>query len=131
MQAGHFARVFDRQGELSLVAADGLMLRAVIGEDAAHVLHAGHEEHVSKEDHDAQQALEQVAHDLIRGDKAVQERAEQRRQHEEQRDGERQSEHDGERDERVLRLLGGQALFQPGLKTAWLLAFFILVLLCK
>ena len=84
------------RGELSLVAADGLMLRAVIGEDAAHVLHAGHEEHVSKEDHDAQQALEQVAHDLIRGDKAVQERAEQRRQHEEQRDGERQSEHDGE-----------------------------------
>ena len=41
VQAGHFARVFDRQGELSLVAADGLMLRAVIGEDAAHVLHAG------------------------------------------------------------------------------------------
>mgnify|MGYP000852985425 CR=1 FL=1 len=39
--------------------------------------------------------------------------------------------HDGERDERVLRLLGGQALFQPGLKTAGLLAFFVLVLLCK
>lgn len=49
-------------GRLSLVAADGLMLRAVIEEDAAPILHAGHEEHVSKEDHDAQQALEQVAH---------------------------------------------------------------------
>ena len=39
MQPGHAAAVFNGQRELRLIAADGLMLRAVIGKDALHVLH--------------------------------------------------------------------------------------------
>ena len=39
MEPGHAAAVFDGQRQLRLIAADGLMLRAVVGEHALHILH--------------------------------------------------------------------------------------------
>ena len=52
------SRTFSTVSSLAvLVAEDGLMLRAMVGEQALHVAHAGTQLHVRKQDDDAHKTL--------------------------------------------------------------------------
>ena len=95
MQPGHTAAVFNGQRKLRLIAADGLMLRAVIGKDALHVLHPGNQDHIAHKDRDADHTLDQAADDGI-VDPAVKNTAQKRRQQEEQADRKQNAEKHGE-----------------------------------
>ena len=57
MEAGLLTDVLDRELLSVLVAEDGLMLRAVVGEQTLHVAHAGTQLHVREQDNDANKTL--------------------------------------------------------------------------
>ena len=57
METGLLTDIFDCELLAVLVAEDGLMLRAVVGEQALHVAHAGTQLHVREQDNDANKTL--------------------------------------------------------------------------
>ena len=124
MQPGHTAAVFNGQRKLRLIAADGLMLRAVIGKDALHVLHPGNQDHIAHKDRDADHTLDQAADDGI-VDPAVKNTAQERRQQEEQTDGKQNAEKHGEGHDRLFQLLTAKLLLQPLLKFGRLRVFLL------
>ena len=130
MQPRHLPRVLHRQRELRLVAADRLMLRAVIGKDALHVLHLRNADHIPEEDDHAHHALDEATHNGI-ADPPVEEAANQRRQQEKQHHGKSDAQHHRERHDRLLQLFRAEFSFKPFFKLARLRILFLREELCR
>ena len=60
VETGHFPDVLHGQRQPRLVAADGLVLRSVVGEHPAHFLHSGNQKHIPQENHHTNQAFQQI-----------------------------------------------------------------------
>ena len=120
MKARLRPHVLDRQRQTLFIAEDGLVLRAVVGEHTLDVLHVRHGPQIQQEDDDAQQSLEEVAHDGAL-DKALGQTGEQRRQQDEQHDRQRDAEHHGRADDDVLALFLAEMPLDPEVDLAGLL----------
>ena len=120
VEARLWPHVLDRQRQALFVAEDGLVLRAVVGEHTLDVLHVRHGPQIQQEDDDAQQSLEEVAHDGAL-DKALGQTGEQRRQQDEQHDRQRNAEHHGRADDDVLALFLAEMPLDPEIDLAGLL----------
>ena len=116
MEPGLLADVFHRQGQLSLIAANGLMLSPMVGEYSFHILHAGDQEHIDQEDHNTQNALQKIARQFIARHPALNELAQQGRQQNEQRHGKQDAHDHRQGDDHALSLFRGELFFQPGVK---------------
>ena len=107
--------VVHRQLQTLLIAEDGLMLRAVIGEGPADVLHSGHGDHIGHEDGDTQHRVHQIPdQDAVR--EALHEAGQEGRQEHKQADGEANGQHHGEADDGLLHFFVSQLLVQPFLE---------------
>ena len=95
-----------------LVAEDGLVLGAVVGEEALDIAHVRNELHVGQQDDDLERALGEVAHEkaLRQGPAPAHE---QRGQEDEQQHRQGDSHHDGQADDELLRLVLGEMLLDP------------------
>ena len=115
MQTGLAAHVFHGEGQLRLIAADGLVLRPMVGKQAAHILHAGNQIHVQEEnshtDHPLQEVDPQVA-----GNPPVKQAANDHGKQEEQAHGHSQTQHHGKAHQGLLEALISQLFFQPLVK---------------
>ena len=94
MQAGELLHILHRQGQARLIAVDGLMLRAVVLEHPANILHAGNAPDIGKENPQAQETFHQVQEDRVLRHEVEQLRRprgdgdkENRRQHQGKEDG--------------------------------------------
>ena len=96
----------------------------MVGEHTLDVLHVRYGPQIQQEDDDAQQSLEEVAHDGAL-DKALGQTGEQRRQKDEQHDRQRDAEHHGRADDDVLALFLAEMPLDPEVDLAGL---FLLVL---
>lgn len=107
--------VVHRQLQTLLIAEDGLMLRAVIGEGPADVLHPGYGDHIGHEDGDTQYSVHQIPdQDAVR--EALHEAGQEGRQEHKQADGEANGQHHGEADDGLLHFFVSQLLVQPFLE---------------
>ena len=86
MQAGLITHVVYSQRQPCFVAADGLMLCAMIGKYALHFLHTGNKQHIRHEDNHSNQTFQQVQSQCT-GNDTIEKAANNHRQQEEQADG--------------------------------------------
>ena len=112
MEAALGPDVLHRQGQALLVAEDGLVLRAVVGEETLHVLHPGDEAEVDEEDDDLQRAFEEAAQGIMPVH-ARDEPGDEGGQEEEKPHGQQHAQHGGYADDYLLRLLAAQLFLKP------------------
>ena len=116
MHPRHRADVFHGQRQLRLIAANGLVLGPVVGEDALHILHAGDEDHVNQEDDQAEQTLNQVLPYHSAAGQTLEEIPQLHRQQEEEQKGEAHAQDHRDRDQHGHEFLAAQLAFQPAVE---------------
>ena len=95
-----------------LVAEDGLVLGAVVGEKPLHVADAGAELHVYQEYDHFQHALGEVAYNVVCG-QGLYEAHDKGGQEDEQQQGQGYAQHHGGADYQLLGLFGGEVVAYP------------------
>ena len=128
MLAGHFPNVLHSQRKPRLVTANRLMLRAVIGKHAAHVLQLGNCDHIDHENHNAEDALEQMLHQNPAAGPPLEEVSKLNRKQEKEQQGEAEAENQGERDHNRHEFLTAHLFFQPGFQPGRTFLFLLLAL---
>ena len=96
------------------------MLRPVVGEHPAHFLHSGNQKHIPQENHHTNQAFQQIQNQNA-GNGLVKEGGNRHGQQEKQRNGQAQAHSHRNADQRLLKALAAQLLFQPQVKLSGLL----------
>ena len=112
VEPGHGAHILHGEGQPRLIAADGLVLGAVVGKDPAHVLHPGDENHIAQEEEDLQKALHQVAQEVVSMDSRHQ-AGQERGQEDEESHREGNAQHGGHVDHQLFHLLAADLILQP------------------
>ena len=120
MVFGLDADVVHRQLQSLLVAEDGLVLRAMIGEGPPDILHPGDRDHIAHKNGDAQHRVHQIP-DQYAVRKTLHEAGKKGGQQHEQAHGEAHCQHYGEADDQLLHFFIPQLLVQPAFKSGGLL----------
>ena len=121
MVLGLLADVLHRQGLPCLIAEDGLVLRAVVLEDAVNVALSGADSQVQNEDGHLQKALHHVpAPEGEIGEEMEDAAGEEGGQHHEEEHGKAHAQDHRQGDDQGFQLLIGKMLFQPQVEFAGL-----------